>query len=273
MAVASAPSACSSLLTPMPGSCATNANGYKCDGIVADPQTIGHVYPRGAYIAKVIVEQGGAAPAQDTALVVADNAAPSVSNVIATQPDYCSSGLSGTVIGWTYSDPEGDGQSAFQVQFISSGNIIYDSGKILSSSNTYSPPPNSLNYNSTYIARVRAWDSSDASSGTADSAPWAVPAHSYPSVDFNLSPASPSANQRVQLINQTIFYDGGGVRTYLWDFGDGMGSSMSNPTHIYTAQAVYSTALTATDSDGYSCNMTKAIDVGGVLPIWKEVAP
>ncbi len=38
--------------------------------------------------------------------------------------------------------------------------------------------------------------------------------------------------------------------TYLWDFGDGITSTLANPTHIYTAAAVYTVTLQATNIVG-----------------------
>src|SRR5205814_6739278 len=37
-----------------------------------------------------------------------------------------------------------------------------------------------------------------------------------------------------------------GTLTWLWDFADGGGSTMSNPTHVYLAAGTYLVKLTAT---------------------------
>jgi hypothetical protein len=60
-----------------PGSCASDAIGYKCDGVAANPQsTISHTYPApGTYTGKVIVERG-AAPAAESRRTVTVNAPP-----------------------------------------------------------------------------------------------------------------------------------------------------------------------------------------------------
>ena len=58
--------ACGTIPTPAPGACVENANGYKCDGVTADPQvTSSHTYTTGSYTAKVIAERGVALPDED----------------------------------------------------------------------------------------------------------------------------------------------------------------------------------------------------------------
>ncbi len=42
----------------------------------------------------------------------------------------------------------------------------------------------------------------------------------------------------------------GQIDTYLWDFGDGLGSNAANPTHVYTATGVYTVSLTVTGPGG-----------------------
>jgi hypothetical protein len=64
---------------------------------------------------------------------------------------------------WTYSDPEGDIQSAYQLQIIrvTDGGVAYDTGKVTSSTNLVSIPTNSLINGGTYQWQVKTWDSSD----------------------------------------------------------------------------------------------------------------
>jgi hypothetical protein len=44
----------------------------------------------------------------------------------------------------------------------------------------------------------------------------------------------------------------GGVSTYLWDFGDGTGSTSQSPTHKYTRSGEFVVSLTVYDSSGHS---------------------
>jgi hypothetical protein len=56
---------CGSIPTPAWGTCTSNENGYKCDGVWDDPKVVNHTYlSAGTYTAKVIAERGSAPPAE-----------------------------------------------------------------------------------------------------------------------------------------------------------------------------------------------------------------
>lgn len=57
----------------------------------------------------------------------------------------------------------------------------------------------------------------------------------------------------------------GSITSYLWDFGDGVTSSLANPTHTYTNQGTYTVSLTVTDDDGATGtdNTTVTVDASG----------
>jgi uncharacterized delta-60 repeat protein len=56
---------CGSIPTPAWGTCTSNENGYKCDGVWDDPKVVNHTYSSaGTYTAKVIAERGSAPPAE-----------------------------------------------------------------------------------------------------------------------------------------------------------------------------------------------------------------
>jgi PKD repeat protein len=69
--------------------------------------------------------------------------------------------------------------------------------------------------------------------------------------DFKKLPVSDFRYRIDTGINNVIFSPlSPGVRqTYLWDFGDGDTSSLSNPTHSYTANGTYTVTLTTTICD------------------------
>lgn len=96
--------------------------------------------------------------------VTVPNATPAPSNVTVTEPNYCASSPAATV-SWTYSDPDGDPQSAYQAQIddqpsFSSPEI--DTGKVTSASTSVFLGQGILQFNATYQARVRVWDSKGA---------------------------------------------------------------------------------------------------------------
>jgi hypothetical protein len=206
------------------------------------------------------------------------NQPPTVPGVTIVQPDYCVSGPS-AFVNWTYSDPDGNPQSAYQVQVDDQGsfqNPEVDSGKVLSSGTSYFA--SGLAFDITSRARVRVWDSGDLVSGWTTSNTWKTPKHAYPLVNFTWSPLlNPSANQPIQFTDQTTFYDsGGGQRVWSWLFKAPAGSPSStiqNPTYTYTANGSYTVSETVTDKDGYSCVLSKSINIDKPIPTWKEVSP
>lgn len=65
----------------------------------------------------------------------------------------------------------------------------------------------------------------------------------------------------------------GGVASWLWNFGDGMGSTSQNPTHKYTKSGDYTISLTVYDGKGHSstAKTTITLELGPNFPI--ERAP
>ena len=211
------------------------------------------------------------------------NQPPSVGSVTVTEPDYCTSGPAAH-INWTYSDPEVNPQSAYQVQVDDQGsawNTPYtvDTGKVTGSGTSYftggGVPP--WAWNVTYKARVRVWDSQDNVSGWKESGSWKTPKHAYPLVDFTYFPSTDiPAGQPVQFTDQTTFYDGGGTRTWSWLFkapAPSPSSALQNPTYTYTSAGNYQVSETVTDKDGYTCPRTEPITIAQPVPVWKEVSP
>jgi|GEM_PF-5949350 len=251
--------------------------------IFSNPYTASNLcnYPSpGTYTAKVEVWQNqGTATATTTVTVT--NQPPTVSNVTITQPDYCTSGPA-AYVNWTYSDPEGNPQSAYQVQIDDIGSawnppFAVDSGKVFNSGTSYFA--SGLAFNTTYKARVRVWDSNNNVSNWTESSSWKTPKHAYPQVNFTYSPSTNiPANQPVQFTDQTIFSDTGGTgqRSWNWLFKAPAltpSSTLQNPTYTYTDPGSYQVQETVTDKDGYTCPSTKQINISLPIPIWKEVAP
>jgi PKD repeat protein len=67
--------------------------------------------------------------------------------------------------------------------------------------------------------------------------------------------------------NSAVSYTGTLTPTYIWTFGDGMGSSAQRPSHTYTQAGNYTVTLTVTDSDGISDTDTIFVEVLNVRPI------
>ncbi len=77
-------------------------------------------------------------------------------------------------------------------------------------------------------------------------APPPPPPPPAPVADFSASPTSGDTPLTVGFTNLTS----GDVTSYSWDFGDGNGSSATNPSHVYTSAGNYTVTLTATGPGG-----------------------
>jgi len=66
-----------------------------------------------------------------------------------------------------------------------------------------------------------------------------------PTITFNAAPLSGTAPLTVVFTNTTS-----GTATYLWNFGDGLTSTLVHPTHTYSQARVYTVTLAATGAGG-----------------------
>ena len=205
------------------------------------------------------------------------------SNVTVTEPNYCVSGPSATV-NWTYSDPSGSPQQSYQVQVDDQGSFQspeVDSGKVsCSGCRSYFSGLGVLQFNTTYKARVRVWNSFNQVSGWTESGSFKTPNFAYPQVNFTWSvdgisePPNPPKNSPVQFTDQTVFGGNPLQRKWNWLFGDGASSIQQNPAKTYTIEGTYYVTLTAEDSRSQTCSRTRGpLNVQKPIPVWKEVAP
>lgn len=147
------------------GTCTfTDNNGTKMNFDCTAGSTAG-TFNNNCYLTNIAPDNycSGADPISQLTVTV-PNSTPNPTNVTVTEPNYCSSGPAANV-SWTYSDPNNNPQSAFQIQIDdqpSFNNPELDTGKVLSSSTSVFTGQGILLYNTTYSARVRVWDSTDA---------------------------------------------------------------------------------------------------------------
>ncbi|MBK7174406.1 MAG: PKD domain-containing protein, partial [Bacteroidales bacterium] len=98
------------------------------------------------------------------------------------------------------------------------------------------------------------------SNGCSDTISHSVLVKPLPQVEFNAigscvgSEATFTPDPSVMNINT--------ITTWLWNFGDGITSNVSSPTHIYTTSGTYMVTLTVTDTTGCSNTITHPVIVG-----------
>ena len=209
---------------------------------------------------------------QSTAYVTVNSPVPTAYSVTHSEPDYCLSGPGGYVA-WSYSDPSGSPQTAYEVKIGG-----YDSGKLTSSSKIFAIPNGALNFNNTYNAQVMVWNTYDQPSAwSTPTANWTTPPYAYPDVispyQFTWpTPPKPQQNKPVQFTDHTVF-GAGGNHSWSWNFGDGGTSTQPSPAHTYTTIGNYTVNLIATDAAGQSCGLSQSLNVQKPIPVIKEVAP
>jgi PKD repeat protein len=95
--------------------------------------------------------------------------------------------------------------------------------------------------------------------------------YAAPSPDFSMSTTSGMAPLSVALTNTTSTTSGQ-VSRWQWDFGDGSGSTLQDPTHVYSSPGRYTIVLTAIGPGGSVSKVaTTSITVGGANPIMSAV--
>jgi len=269
----------------------TSGYAAKYDGITDNPKTAVDVCDYaaiGTYTAKVIVERGVLAVENRQTITVSNNP-PTATNLNIVKGDYCSSPVH--YFSWIYSDPDGDDESKFQFQVDNNSNFgspeinrtqtgTWSSG---SSNNqtvvvAVSPGSDQIGYNDTYYWRVKVWDSGGNDSGWIEGSSLTTEGHRYPSIDFNWSPTSPSQGEDVLFSDQSTVYGGATKSAWAWTIPDatyvgGTTSSSQNPTIQFTADGSKSVTLQVTDSDNYSCQISKSVGVQIELPCWQETLP
>lgn len=175
-------------------------------------------------------------------------------------------------------------QTAYQIQVDSQSNFpfptLIDTGKVTSTSKTYTVPVGVLNFGTTYYWRVKLWDSSNAESSWINGPSFATISHKYPTVNFKWTPSGPSAGETVQLTDQSAAYGGTSISNWLWTFQDAICkvpaigcAGVQNPKVAFTTEGPKNVSLKVTDSDGFSCMLNKTVQSKPPLPEYKETAP
>lgn len=220
---------------------------------------------QGTYYPKVVVERGSSISAKRTSItvdVVPPNQAPTVTPLAPQAPaDYCVEPY-GWVMRWTFADPQGDSQSAYQVVITdtSNGQVVRDTGEITSSSNSYAILPPALDFNKTYSWTIKVWDNHpDRLTATASGANFTTIKHAAPALSATLSPVRVSKDEVLTITDATTVFGGATKTAWEWDFTDVTDYTLLTPTNLNEVQVKFSTTgsknvqLKVTDSDGLWC--------------------
>ena len=210
-------------------------------------------------------------------------------NVTPPNPtDYCwIIGYPPVRVNWTFFDP-GDTQSAFKIEVDDNSDFSspeVETGKVNGDSGSYvfQQAGEQLSWGKTYYWRLKVTDSENntsnwiyppnPSAGPVTPSPGTpfITTHPWPEPDFEWLPAEPTAAEIIQFTDLSQFHDSS--QSWFWDFGDGQSSTSQNPIYAYPLAGMHNVTLTATDSDNYSCDLTKTVKVGLPLPGWKEIPP
>ncbi len=286
--------------------------GAKFDGTNDNPKTVNHTYGIGTFTAKVIVERDTLSAERRTAVNVQapPNSAPTVTPLSLLSPDYCVNPFYPWILGWSFSDANGDAQNAFQVivRDVSSGSIVHDSCSSISnttctsghSSKLYTIPlanPDGskiIDFNKTYSWTVQVWDNNQynplaSNIVNASSFPITTIQHTAPVLSYTRWPAPPqtiSKDQQVTLTDTTVVSGGSSKTAWNWDFSkvpvsDYTLFSATNGSQVvvkFTTSGDKKIKLSVTDSDGLWCEKETgsglpALNVGRGVPKFKEIIP
>lgn len=212
--------------------------------------------------------------------------------------DYCAWGKTpqvaaglAVIFNWTYSDPEGDPQTAYEIWVDDNPNFPDPKFNNLV---TLSPSPgpdfsyalnladddnsdwiSQLNWNTTYYWKVRVKDSQGNWSDWSSTDSFTTPLHAHPFINFNWIPEKPSVKELVYFTDQSEVFGGTTKSSWYWTFQDGNPSSsnLQNATTTFTSIGSKTVSLRVTDSDGYSCSGSKTVQTTLPLPEWREISP
>ena len=86
-----------------------------------------------------------------------------------------------------------------------------------------------------------------------------IDVYALPLVDFDFTPLC--FGLPTDYNDQTSIPDGGNISSWQWDFGDGNGDSIQNPSYSYASSGQYTVELTVETENGCSNNNIQPIDI------------
>lgn len=87
-----------------------------------------------------------------------------------------------------------------------------------------------------------------------------------PSSDFSYEPVLPYTGEEIRFMDLSEDPDGSVVQ-WEWDFGDGSGSNLRNPVHVYLDNGIYTVSLSVEDDSGARSTVSYKIEVLNRCPV------
>lgn len=193
-----------------------------------------------------------------------------------TIADYCTAGGPQPKLSWSAQSA----QTAYQIQISTDSNftdLVLDTGKVLSTSNSYIVPANTLRYNTTYYWRVKLWSDTNETGYTTST--YTSPPHQGPSVNFTWTPSRPVMGGVATFTDASTFFGGSAASAYNWTF-PADATPLTAPTTNATEQVKFSrtapptgnsVTLSVTDTDDLTCKASKDISLTQPIIDIKEV--
>ena len=215
--------------------------------------------------------------------------------------DNCTfKGKSTPTFHWTYSDPDGDLQGAYEIEidenssftapkfnhYVGAPGTSYalnlyqddeDPDNLPSSMQDYE-----LDWDTQYFWQARVWDDKgNRSEWSSMAETFRMPDHAYPYANFDFFPPEPSQNEVVDFDSGdsgSVVFGGMPIVSYLWTITQGAGTfvdsdqNYANPS-IKFSQLNNKVKLRVEDSDEFYCEKEKDVTVQLPLPEYKEIPP
>ena len=213
---------------------------------------------------------------EDIIITVVSSSQPSARDLEDTPGSACIAPLQPT-LSWIFEDADPDDeQTAYQITVDDQHASEFpelDTGKIMSSSESYTVPLNTLFFDEEYTWHVWVWDKTDQSSDRAHGKKFRIQLHAAPDPDFTWLPIDPFEEELISFTDQTSVFGGATIAAWSWIFPDGTPASSSgqNPSSTFESIGTKSVSLNVVDSDGFSCSVIKNIDMALPSPDFKEV--
>lgn len=183
------------------------------------------------------------------------------------------------VISWSYSNSNGESQSAYQVQVSTVSDfssIIVDSGKVVSNSSSYIISSGSLSFNTQYYYRVRGWSGDDFIPSPYVNSSFTTAAHQGPTPGFSWISTKPQKGITATITDTSTTSGGSTIISRTWTYPDTATTTSPAGDAIQIVRfddLSNNVTLSITDSNGLTCSVSQQITGRPSVPDFKEIKP